>query len=738
MKTWKTFIISAAFILTAMILPAYADTTPPAPSWPPELDFIKTEAGGIQSKGDFQYLAAIDQIVPTVNVGGKIAVSPAGAICVPEKVKCSFELDTADFISKAMSAAASSALGSGAIQNIKVESVHYIVTFWDKSRIILPEKTPKQEMVFPFPTDPEVACVVVPIVFFTYDVHDMLDVKNRWSYFVVKPSISIIVIDQTQPEEVYFDPPALLGTTGDKVSEFNQRADAWGFQSQRNPPSTTHPDPDIMILVRDNNYFSNSKTPGFNHGKHPPNIAVYVEVFETNYTRVAADTPNMPKIEKMLGERVDESKFAGRTKATPDGAFRWYGPIWMDTDLPNWKFDIVPAENKNGQIDTNIELENGCVKNKDKICSVLVFKGPFSDIEAAMESKLKISSRLSDHFASRAGMGFLDQTVYDAHFMKDGSDPKLGDHYTRICVLAIDSSCNCKLPFFFANNASAEMMKPLNDKYGSDLKVVRSETTGGRVEALAVIPYDDSPPNPILSVTNTETNKTTVFTIPNSDLCDENWTETYACPYAPYQIPSDTYYFKYDNTTDTMKWLEAHDKTRYQNYVDALQINEDVRLIFDMMAYDNINKHVEVNATGSMKVGQYGIVTPMYGMEKNDDNLLRFITWKINDPTGPDNLKYEDQAQGIFVYPDYIFRNPDTSIYAGNTDINKSYFVSFFVEDNSPFYNRASAAPGQKTNRRTILLEFKVSGKRTSSRSMGTSTLTMSGSGGLSGQAQPK
>lgn len=735
-------VVVCALVLAAAAFPQrlFAQGATTTPSWPSELDFLKSAAGGIQNSGNqYLYLSPLDSLSTIkVTVGGQIAVSPAGAVCVPEKVQSSFEVDEADFISKANSTLDSN-MGAGKVKVLSVDSVHYVLTFWDKSRVILPGKTPKQNIVFPFPTDPEVACVAVPIMFFTYEVNDLINQLGNapkakyWSYFVVRPSVSIIIIDQTQPEEVFFDPPAVMGTTGDKISEFNQKADAWGFKSDRNPT-------DIMVLVRDNNYFSNSKTPGFNHGKHPPNIAIYVETFVTHYAKVAADTPNMPKIEKVLGERVDESKFSGLVKATPDGAFQWIGPIWLDTDLPNWKFDIVAAENKNGQIDSNITMSNGYIANKENLCSVIVFKGPITDIEKAMETKFGVSSRLSNHFASRAGLGFTDQLFYDAHFMKDGSDPKLGDHYLRLCVAAGDASCNFKLPFFAGSSADARA--PFAGKYGADLGVVRAETgTGGRVEALSIIPYDDSPPNPVLSVTNTETNTTTVFTIPNSDLCDANWTKTYPCPYAPYNIPADTYYFRYDNKSSTMKWLETNDKERYDEYVKALTINEDVRLIFDMMAYDNINKHVEVSVAGSMKVGNYGIVTPMYGMEKNDDNLLRFVTWKINDPTGPDNLKYEDQAQGIFVYPDYIFRNPDTSIYGGgSTDINKSYFVSFFVEDNSPFYNAASAVQGQKTNRRTLLVEFKISGKRTSSQSMGTSTLTMPGGGsaGLSGQAQPK
>ena len=81
---------------------------------------------------------------------------------------------------------------------------------------------------------------------------------------------------------------------------------------------------------------------------------------------------------------------------------------------------------------------------------------------------------------------------------------------------------------------------------------------------------------------------------------------------------------------------------------------------------------------------------------------------------------YEDKTQNLFVYPDYVFRNPEQG---------KVYKVSFIVEDFSPFFNRKGSAvvpqPDPRSgNIRQIILEFDVKGRAVQSQSMGGTTTT--------------
>nr|HPG60345.1 hypothetical protein [Candidatus Wallbacteria bacterium] len=109
----------------------------------------------------------------------------------------------------------------------------------------------------------------------------------------------------------------------------------------------------------------------------------------------------------------------------------------------------------------------------------------------------------------------------------------------------------------------------------------------------------------------------------------------------------------------------------------------------------------------------------MTGAEKGVENL-HYKTWQIDDPTGTESLMYENKADKLFVYPDYMFRNPEQG---------KVYKVSFYVEDFSPFFNSKGSAVNPQPDKRSgnirqIILEFDVKGRAVQSHSMGGTTTT--------------
>ncbi|MEZ7890906.1 MAG: hypothetical protein QMC67_04085 [Candidatus Wallbacteria bacterium] len=604
--------------------------------------------------------------------------------------ECEFQFNSSSYINQMETDVFKKSIGAGNYSNIALHSVHYTILNWDKTMLTLtpPNGGSNIKYTFNYATDPNESCRVGVTAIFTYDAGG----KPHW-FFVQKILGQVLTVDNIPPHEIYFDTPVLLATTNDKISNFNKKAKAWNFKADENPDI-------IRVAVKDNNYFASAKKNGVLHKynqKGSPNIAFYVEVFKTYYGKLPDASSSQNKIERITGERVDENALnTSKGKATPDGAFEWVGPIWAD-DMPNWKYQIVSAEVNNGQVVADGHPTNSPVADKSKLCSVIVFEGPITDLENAMEKLRPGSSIMNPHYASRSGIAFTDNAVKESHSIQSSSG--VTECCTRIIVSACDTSMNFRLPYLAAG--SNVFINDIKTRYGTTPNYMAA----GQMECMAIVPYDDISPNPMLSMTNTETNKTTIFTLPNSDLC--------SAPYSPYNKDlGDLWHFKYDNSTETMKWLEANDPDRYKEYTEALQINEDVRLIFDMAAYDNINRNVEVKNQGN-KIGQYGISTPMDGFEKNDDSLLRYCTWIIQDPTGVDNLKYENKDNNVFTYPDYIFRNPDAS---------KTYNVAFFVDDFSPFYNPnrpstgASKSPG---NRRAIVLEFKLSNKKVESRSMG-------------------
>ena len=668
----------------------------------------------------------------------------SGKLNIPAGGKASFSFDENACIN-VINSKVSTILGNQ-VSGVSCEGIlHLYVYTWDKSdefpnrinKTVISDKD--QVLEFNFPTDP-FSIKIFSIAFFKYNalgVGASVAPVSKWCYGVEWNEI--IVYDEEPPSSVAYSSPVLFTTTGGKISEFNKRAEEYDFKHPNPSFKIETKNPEILeVFVKDNNYFAAAKpsdlasgTP-LRFGTTNPDLAFYVERYVTFYKKT--DTPSsVNKIEKMIGETVDNDKL-GTQPATPEGRFEWVGPIWgSDLVAKGWKIERYQRESveENGlEKIVEVVVDDGVIKNKSKCCSVFRYSGPITALEKAIDEAVQAKSGETDasrynlHFASLSQM-FIpalagDNTHFLEHTVTDAEAGIENEKIMRIFTATIDNSGNVSYPVLSQKMPEFLVLKDFNDKFGSS----KVKMTVKCNDKIAVIPYDDRLPNPLISVTNTETNVTSVFRMPNSDcLAEENASAASPLTYFPYAEQADVWHFKYDDSTPAMKWLKQKDPKRYDEYVKALKINEDVRLIFDMAAHDNISKFFETISSDTVKVGQFGISTPMIGAEKGLENL-HFKTWKIIDPTGVESLIYEkkeaNEADCIFAYPDYVYRNPESG---------KSYKVSFYVEDFSPFFNKKNCSMEQPPsarhgNIREVILEFEVAPRAVSSQNMGGSTKT--------------
>ena len=640
-----------------------------------------------------------------------------------------FTFDPADFLSRS----GVEGTGGGAVKNVKFHSMNHVVTFWDKSRVGIVNPATgvgKHNITFDFVTDP--LCVkVITIAFFTFDFSTDAYNTNftpKWCYALEANRLQ--TYDEMPPDAVFYSNRVLFATTGGKITEFNKRAEDYGFTHPNKSLGIEVKNPEeISVMVKDNNVFSSfDKASLEKHDPRPykfgattPTLAFYVETYRAFYKEVD-NVAGGVKIERMLGETI-ATEALGTNPATPEGRFGWIGPIWLE-DLDGWTVSVYPKEvegdDKSERIIEPVKVD-GIAINKNKLCSVYHFKGPLKSLETAVEKLTgdPDAMRYSLHFASLAQMFIPVSASNNVRFLEHQfNDESLGfekEKMMRICTAVLDSSGNLRMPWLSRTIDEKKVLADFQAKFGA----AKLSKAGLCDEMIVVVPYDDRLPGAVLAVTNTETNVTTSFTIPNYDCLDNENTSAGAKVYFPFAEQAEVWHFKYDGDTDAMKWLKQKDPERYKKYIEALTINEDVRLIFDMVAYDNISKYLETADSDKKKIGQYGISTEMVGAEKGLENLY-YHTWRIDDPTGTESLLYEDKAKELFVYPDYVFRNPEQG---------KTYKVSFYVEDFSPFFNSKGSAVETKSserhgNIRQIILEFDVKGRAVQSHSMGGSTTT--------------
>ena len=657
-----------------------------------------------------------------VKINGSI---PAGEFKTPAGSNISFEFSYAGGADSFKTRSGIAGLDSTQYKEIKCTAYSAALFHWDESKVVsdgipVPD-TYKQNMTFSFPTDPtSIKFTIFAII--EYKLPDLAgNSTEHWCYALEVNQI--LVYDETPPDAIYFNVPALFATTGHKISEFNLKADAWKFKHPRNAPAKNPAN--LEFYIKDNSYFNGTTKNGYKFGATKPDMALFVEAYQTYYQESDPTATGLTKLDKTLGETV-KPNFS--PKSTPDGNFRWIGPIWLDKLIEKgWTCTIKNAESHKAGPDepdqiTDIKIENGVVINKDKACTVFVISGAIKALEEVIEEmeKNEDATIINPHFASLSNMAFWDEKSYKDHIANAESYGIVDERRLRLAAAVSDCSGNVRVAKL--NIDDPMMLKAFQDKYGADKLNKCSVFT----DIIDIIPYDDILPTPVLSVTNTETNKTTVFTIPNSDVLKEENEATTKKPYFSYndihpEVAADVWHFSYRDDTDIMKWLKLNDPKRHDEYLAALTISEDVRLIFDMVAYDNVNKNVIMKPVEVRKAGQYGISTPMHGVnDKDDESIMRYESWAISDEGAPDNLKFEDVAKKIFVYPDYIFRRPEAG---------KSYSVSYFVEDFSPFINKAycgiaGAPPQRHGNIREIILEFKIEGRSVKSQNLGGTSTT--------------
>ncbi len=641
-----------------------------------------------------------------------------------------FTFDPADFLSRSGVEGAI----NGGVKDFKFHSMSHIIAFGDQTRLAIVNPATsigKHNIKFDFVTDP--TCIkVITIAFFTFELSR--DAYNntfdpRWCYALEINRLQ--TYDETPPDAVFYSNRVLFTTTGGKITEFNKRAEDYAFEHPNKSLGMAVKNPEeISVLVKDNNVFSSFTTAQLNEHEPPrphrfgattPTLAFYVETYGAFYKELD-NAAGGTKVERMLGETI-ATEALGTNPATPEGRFGWIGPIWFE-DLDGWTVSVhqkeVEGDDKSEKIIDPVKV-NGIFVNKHKLCSLYHFKGPLKSLETAVEKLTgnPDSMRYSLHFASLAQMSIPIFTGDNIRFLEHQfNDEALGfekEKMMRICTAVLDSSGNLRMPWLSRTIDEKKVLGDFQAKFGA----AKLSKAGLCDEMIVVVPYDDRLPGAVLSLTNTETNVTTSFTIPNYDCLENENTSAGDKVYFPFAEQAEVWHFKYDGDSDAMKWLKQKDPQRYQKYIEALTINEDVRLIFDMVGYDNINKYLETVDSDNTKIGQYGISTEMAGAEKGIENLY-YHTWRIDDPTGTENLLYEDKSKDLFVYPDYVFRNPEQG---------KTYKVSFYVEDFSPFFNRKASAVETKSgkrqgNIRQIILEFDVKGRAVQSHNMGGSTTT--------------
>ena len=724
-KTGISFLIALILSLTFQVNSYAID-----PEWVKQVDNIKAVIPNLDPKltvNNYLPLTLNGKLVSDVPLAINVnnAPAPADTIKIPAGTTLNFDFNYARDANGYKKRSGMADLNSADYKITKCTAYSAGLFHWDNSKILSDPTDVQteymQNMTFSFPTDPtSIKFTIYAII--EYNTFDLNGTSyDHWFYaFEIN---QILVFDDTPPDAVYFSTPALFATTGHKISEFSKKAEAWKFKHPRNAPAK-NPD-NLEIWVKDNSYFNGTQAKGYKFGNTKPDMALFVETYQTYYQESDPTATGLTKLDKTLGETV-KPNFS--PKSTPDGNFRWIGPIWLDKLIEKgWTCTIKNAESHKAAADepdqiTDIKIENGIVLNKDKACTVFVFSGPVRGIEEAIEEmeNNEDATIINPHFASLANMAFTDEQSYNDHIANSESYNIVDERRLRMVAAVSDCSGNVRLPKMNTNDpiALSAFQNP-NKKYTLNKCAVFTDI-------IDIIPYDDILPTPVFSVTNTETNKTTVFTIPNSDVLKEENADTAKKPYFSYndihpEVAADVWHFSYKDDTDIMKWLKANDPKRHAEYLAALTISEDVRLIFDMVAYDNVNKNVIMKPVEARKAGQYGISTPMDGVnDKDDESIMRYESWAIGDENAPDNLKFEDVAKKIFVYPDYIFRRPEAG---------KSYTVSYFVEDFSPFINKAycgvSGAPAQRHgNIRQIILEFKIEGRAVKSQNLGGTSTT--------------
>lgn len=573
---------------------------------------------------------------------------------------------------------------------VRVSALKWIILNFDGTKITLPDQMPSLvrnegtgteidvstlSYVFDTPTDPMDESMIVCVANFEWQALSGSTVLPGWPKTQEAwGKFAFTVVDMEPPHNVGVSPERLSAACGGKISEFAAAARAAGVEAKypANPQA-------ITVTVIDDNPFGASQQARLRHNPSNVDGFVMVQTYTEKYRQF--DYNNPPKrnlrdpfeVESTIYEALDEN-------APGSCAFSYHDPVRISS-IPGVAIKAVQISQRVGPRD-NVAY---------------VFTIPIAGLEQALEKQNPEYSKMPLHFASMSDFRLFDKGA------KGFLPPS--QRTLRLTFALSDSSGNWLIPdsSFLADQAAYE-------KLVSGINAISPRSVLGKAKcnthqaACEIHVYDDRRPNPVIVMTNTETNHTDIFTLPNSDLTA-----------APYSNDLPVWEFEPAGASPAMKGLSAEECERFKN---ALTISEDVRLLFRVLAYDNINKWLVVdNVTLS-----HGVSTFVVTGSQSSPDTLRYVTWKINDPACANKSLLVENIGGseLSVFPEYIFRSPDPG---------RAQSVEFDVSDTSPFrsppqnidepLNFSAQSISSRCNTRKIKLVFNVLPKGVSARSMG-------------------
>lgn len=599
-----------------------------------------------------------------------------------------------------------------------------------KSAIEILKGTGKEPIFnFKVPTDPFPSLAIYARAYFSWEIKiPIVGPSGSVASFILGNErefmpdlIRVNVLDRTPPIIMTFTPSVLFGTSGDHIVDFNAR------RNLRNIAEIPENESNVKMMVFDNARYGMLKGQGVLHDPNRIQCLFYFETFVTSITpdssRIGGRQPS--RIEKMTGE------FYSGSSEPPQGIGQliWVGPISLD------EYYVKSGGGALKDLDSAVKPESipgliGTVDNEAHC--VHKWNIPIADLEKALRERMyeqykdKIDptrrvTLLSHQFASTGKFQFFPDELFQTHWIDDvvyySPNETTGKHLggfeiLRATAAVSDASGNWLLPetemigwdarkdllpYYYRENVDGVIsLKPFFDASENSQVVVQHRMV------MPVVVFDNDKPNPMLLVTAKGADgstRTTRFYIPNGDLADlENGGKDPKIN--PWVNDDQVWEFDAAGESPTMKFLKDHDRERYEEYMKALQIQENSRVVFETIGYDNVNKWVVREEPFSY----FGIVTPIaFSAGVQDDSMIRPVTWKINDPTTAadpqlESLMYEDKQNNTYVYPDYVYRNVDET---------QEYGAEFTIHDGSNF-NDPDRNGGIMNNWRTLRLKFKI------------------------------
>lgn len=521
---------------------------------------------------------------------------------------------------------------------------------------------------------------------------------------MVWDSVIMKVLDNTSPAGVYFSPNVLFGTTGDAIAAYNEIRDRHGAPYPAN-------ESDIFMIVPDNARYAFEQLVGFRHDPRKVQAKLYAETYISRVTATPPARKQMP-IEKAFQEYCEGEQ------SPPEGMgrFVWVGPIDLREDL-GLVPQTVPQEKSGNPEVLNVHVWKIPVAELEKKLLAALIARYGGELEAPPERKLQF---LDHHFASGSVFEYREEAWEPLHLPArdidytgskgDAKPQALGKlDFLRITAAVSDAAGNWTLP----QEGGLLTWNAANDvATGGAIRLEGAQKTLHHVGFLPLVVLDNDKPNPMILVTAQGRDgeiRTTRYTIPNGDLAVREREESGGTPQiGPYTNIDHEWVFDWKGESPTMQWLAENDPKRHDQYKRDLEILENTRVIFEVEAYDNVNKYVRMEGPNNAYC-KYGIWTPqVMPKDVTDLQFERPVTWKIVDPTVPDeDMLYEDKAAKVFVYPDYIYRKVDPARMAPSADGKSGYGVEVLVNDIGSFNDPAKNG-GSATNWRKIVLWFNV------------------------------